>query len=179
MTNTNMDFITSLMGNNIPPALALFSISAYFDNHLWRIICLFVQYNFMYIYTNNDNDINGNDNDTTTTTTMKIIIMNLILYVLTAISIWFRPHFANRRKRLKKGCIFITGCDSGMGKATAIELAKSNNNNNSSNNNNNTNNNKYEQIFVGCYDPKSALLKYEEELTDNELKYITFIELDV
>ena len=155
---TTTEFIMSILGTNIPIALALLALAGQFDNHLWRIILLVIQYRLMSINVDNDDD-----NPTSG------FVGNLLLYVVTAIVIWWRPHFANIKSRPKRGCIFVTGCDSGMGKATVLGLARSQG----------SSSNQYDQIFAGCYDPKTSLASYEEELTLEEQEYVTLVALDV
>lgn len=128
--------------------LILLALSGTFDNHLWRIILLVAQYHTAAVHSSS--------------------LEEWALYALTSIGIWWMPMYANRVSRPKKGCVFVTGCDSGMGKATVIGLAKAQ-----------TGDNQYDQIFAGCYDPKSALASYEEELSEDEMKSVTLVPLDV
>ena len=127
---------------------SLLLLSGTFDNHLWRIILLVVQYHTA-----------GNHSSSS---------VEWALYAVTAIGIWWMPHYANRVFRPKKGCVFVTGCDSGMGKATVIGFAKAQGADNH-----------FDQIFAGCYDPKTALASYEEELSEAEMKSVTLVPLDV
>ena len=126
----------------------LLALSGIFDNHFWRIILLVVQYH--------------------TAAAHSSSLVEWALYVVTAIVIWWMPMCANRVSRPKKGCIFVTGCDSGMGKATVIGFAKAQGGDN-----------QYDQIFAGCYDPKSSLAAYEKELSEEEMKSVTLVPLDV
>ena len=56
-----------------------------------------------------------------------------------------------------------------MGKATIIGLVKGNTNED----------NKYEQIFAGCYDPEASLASYKDELTEEQIEYITLVKSEV
>lgn len=126
----------------------LLALSGTFDNHFWRIILLVVQYH--------------------TAAAHSSSLGEWTMYAVTAIGIWCMPMYANRVARPKKGCVFITGCDSGMGKATVIGFAKAQGGDN-----------QYDQIFAGCYDPKTALATYEKELSEEEMKSVTLVPLDV
>jgi len=134
--------------------LVLLALAGIFDNHLWRILLLVAQHRATSIL--------GSSSFVTT--------------LITAAGIWWMPHYANLKSRPKKGCVFVTGCDSGMGKATVIGLAKAQS---SEKNSSNNNNGSYDQIFAGCYDPKSARSSYEAELSEDELEHVTLIALDV
>jgi len=143
----------------------LLILAGKYDNHLWRIILLVAQYHLMQIPTNDG----GAGDDTSSASSSMTYFVGIFGYAVTAIGIWLRPHFANTKARPKFGSIFVTGCDSGMGKATVIGLVKAQCGDN----------NRYDQIFAGCYDPKGALASYEKELTEEELKCVTLVALDV
>lgn len=151
--------VNSKLGVNLPidEALFLLVLAGKFDNHLWRILLLVGQYHLM--------TIDGTD--------ALGLYGGILCFAATSIGIWWMPHFANLKSRPKLGCIFVTGCDSGMGKATVIELAKKNANGSSKEQQ------QYAQIFAGCYDPKASLVSYEKELTKEELKFVTLVPLDV
>ena len=137
---------------NFASTAALVALSGMFDNHLWRIILLVAQYHIVGI---------------------PSALMDGALYLLAAVGIWWMPLYANFQSRPKKGCIFVTGCDSGMGKATVLGLAKAQGGAAASGGD------KYDRIFAGCYDPKSALAAYEAELSEDEMKSVTLVPLDV
>ena len=129
--------------------IMLWLLASIWNNHFWRIILLIGQSKLM----------------TTTTTS----IPGMILYVVTSIGIWYIPHFANLQKRRPKhGCVFVTGCDSGMGQATVIGFVQ-----------NQSNDNKYEQIFAGCYNKQLALQHFDKVLTKEQRQYVTVVPLDV
>ena len=160
--------INSKLGMDLPikEALVLLILAGKYDNHLWRVILLVAQYHLMPILTN---DGGAGDDTTTSASSSMTYFLGIFGYAVTAIGIWWRPHFANTKARPKFGSIFVTGCDSGMGKATVIGLAKAQCGDN----------NRYDQIFAGCYDPKGALASYQKELTKEELKCVTLVALDV
>jgi NAD(P)-dependent dehydrogenase (short-subunit alcohol dehydrogenase family) len=133
----------------IVPTAVLVALSGVFDNHLWRIILLVARHHIV-------------------GTPSSLAAWALFLFAF--ICIWWMPHYANNKSRPKMGCIFVTGCDSGMGKATVIGLAKAQTGDASD---------AYDQIFAGCYDPKTTLPAYEKELSEEEMKSITLVPLDV
>lgn len=91
-----------------------------------------------------------------------------ILQIGTSVAIWFVPHWANWKMRPKRGCVFVTGCDSGMGQATVLGLARRQNSEDG-----------YEQIFAGCYNATKAQQSFAEQLTFEQLKSVTVVPLDV
>lgn len=125
------------------------ALAGQFDNHVWRLVLLYVQSKLM----------TALSSDTTAV---------IVFYGMTSIGIWWMPHFANLKKNPKQGCVFVTGCDSGMGQATVIGLAKAN-----------SDNNKYEQIFAGCFNKEAAEKHYDTVLTAEQRKYVTVVALDV
>jgi NAD(P)-dependent dehydrogenase (short-subunit alcohol dehydrogenase family) len=131
------------------------ALAGQFDNHAWRLVLLYVQSKMM---TSAD----------AASTTMDIVV-GWIFYGMTSIGIWWMPYFANLKKNPKKGCIFVTGCDSGMGQATVIGLAKSNGKSKSG----------YEQIFAGCFNKDAADKHYDTVLTAEQRKCVTVVALDV
>jgi len=165
--------------------MVLALIATLFDNHLWCLICLFVQsrlFGMMSAIYDTDSIEKSNS-----IVIGFIYFVNALLYLLTAFAIWYRPHISNLRQRPKRGCIFVSGCDSGMGKATVIQLAQSNVLHKNSNSvqrgkvmlQSKTAGSQYEQIFAGCFDPKVARQQFADELTEEEFKFITVVELDV
>jgi len=127
---------------------AVVALSGLFDNHLWRILLLVAQYHMVGVPSS---------------------LVDGAICLATAIAVWWMPHYSNLKSRPKKGCIFVTGCDSGMGKATVLGLAKEQA----------KSGDKYDQIFAGCYDCKHALPSYEAELSEEEMKFVTLVPLDV
>lgn len=154
-----------IVGVGYPPlilstitGIVLIVLAGLFDNHTWRIFVLIINYN----------------NNSSSSTDSPI---ELLVFVLTCIGIWWIPHWANvlpGRRRPKRGCIFVTGCDSGMGQATVISLAQS-----QSPLANNNNNNRYEQIFAGCFDSNAAIEHMKTVLTPDQMSSITVVPLDV
>lgn len=90
------------------------------------------------------------------------------IYVVTCIAIWMAPMWVNLKYQNRQGCVFVTGCDSGMGQATVLHLARTQ-----------SDSNKYEQIFAGCFNPKASQEYFEKNLTAEEIKYVTVVSLDV
>jgi NAD(P)-dependent dehydrogenase (short-subunit alcohol dehydrogenase family) len=90
------------------------------------------------------------------------------LAIVTYALIWMTPMWANLKYRQRRGCVFITGCDSGMGQATVVYLAQTQ-----------TASNHYEQIFAGCFSAKASQEYFEKTLTPEQLKYVTVVPLDV
>ena len=97
---------------------AVVALSGLFDNHLWRILLLVAQYHMVGVPSS---------------------LVDGAVCLATAIVVWWMPHYSNLKSRPKKGCIFVTGCDSGMGKATVLGLAKEQA----------KSGDKYDQIFAG------------------------------
>eukprot|EP00537_Pseudo-nitzschia_pungens_P005760 CAMPEP_0172377390 /NCGR_PEP_ID=MMETSP1060-20121228/68879_1 /TAXON_ID=37318 /ORGANISM="Pseudo-nitzschia pungens, Strain cf. cingulata" /LENGTH=489 /DNA_ID=CAMNT_0013105075 /DNA_START=23 /DNA_END=1492 /DNA_ORIENTATION=- len=163
----------SLLGVDLPlvEAAALWILAGKFDNHLWRILLLVAQYHLVGFSSGS--------------------VIATAIATATATGIWWMPMLANRTLRPKRGSVFVTGCDSGMGKATVIRLAKANasgNNGNKANgnhdgngdgNSNSNRNSRYAHIFAGCYDPETARTAYEAELTEDQLRCVTLVALDV
>jgi len=133
-----------------------------FDNHLWRLICIYVT---MYgvlpqldLYASQHWILRG---------FLALIVSAAILYI---------PHLRPKQKR--GGCVVITGCDSGMGQATVVYLAQTNNNNNNNNNNKNAKG-RYDKIFAACFNAKAAQTQLEEIISDKKvLEQIQVIALD-
>ena len=136
---------------------ACLALSGVFDNHLWRILLLVARHNIAW-------------------GTFSGGFLDLVLYVAAAAGIWWMPHYANRKLHPRKGCVFVTGCDSGMGKATVVGLAKSSA---KASADGGGVDGAYDQIFAGCFNAKSALAAYEEELSEDEMKFVTLVPLDV
>jgi NAD(P)-dependent dehydrogenase (short-subunit alcohol dehydrogenase family) len=152
---------------NLIKLVVFWLLAGQFDNHAWRLILLLVQFQVM-----------GTTTTAAAAASFLSYYIHVILYVITSLGIWWMPHFANLvTTRKKEGCIFVTGCDSGMGQATVITFAQ-NNNCNKSNNNTNTGD-YYEQIFAGCYDKEAAEKYYDKVLTAEQRKYVTVVALDV
>jgi NAD(P)-dependent dehydrogenase (short-subunit alcohol dehydrogenase family) len=122
-------------------------LAGQFDNHVWRLVLLYLQSKVM-------------------AGVAKTDYVSMILYGITSIGIWWMPHFANLQKRKKEGCVFVTGCDSGMGQATVLGFAQNNAQG-------------YEQIFAGCFDKEAAEKHYDKVLTAEQRKCVTVVALDV
>jgi len=121
-----------------------------YDNHLWRILCL-IGHSYVFQWF-----------------VGSFTVLTTIVYGMTCIAVWIVPMWMNLKYQTRKGCLFITGCDSGMGQATILHFAKSQ-----------TSLNHYEQIFSGCFNPKESQLYFDTNLTVEERKYVTVIPLDV
>jgi NAD(P)-dependent dehydrogenase (short-subunit alcohol dehydrogenase family) len=105
-----------------------------------------------------------------TVTTVTGTAIPMILSILIGIAIWWIPQFSNWKYMPRQGCVLITGCDSGMGQATVVYLAKTNTN---------TNTSSYDQIFAACFNAKASLESFETLLTPEEMKCVTVVPLDV
>lgn len=172
-------------------SLVLVWLAGTFDNHLWRCIMLWIQYSALpqlqqmaglqsgrqLIAQLLLSTILGGDESLLTLTAfggaIKIFIPTVVWYmvqIITSAGIWFVPHWANIRFRPKQGCVFITGCDSGMGQATVLGLARRQQS---------SDQDRYEQIFAGCFDATTARQPFAEQLTKEQMKYITCVPLDV
>ena len=129
-----------------------------YDNHLWRLICIvasayLVLPNFQ-VYTS-----------------QPLLVRVAFSLLLNAAIMWV-PHL--RRKHLRSGCVVITGCDSGMGQATAVYLAKSNNNNSSG-----KGKGSYDKIFAACFNAKAAQARFQELIPDKaQRECLQVIQLD-
>ena len=128
----------------------LLCLGCVFENHLWKIIVVLLQ---MALSSFLDGDSS---------------IIGILISVLTTIGILYLPRFENFSYKKKEGCVMITGCDSGMGKATVEYLAKTNSETNG-----------FEQIFAACFNPKASQEAFEKLLTSDQMKYVTVIPLDV
>jgi NAD(P)-dependent dehydrogenase (short-subunit alcohol dehydrogenase family) len=135
--------------------VALWFFAGQFDNHVWRLVLLGAQYQLsvwsMHAPSNK--------------------AVSVILYAMTAVGIWWMPHFANfGRRKPRSGCVFVTGCDSGMGQATVVGFAQSQQQ---------STNNKYDQIFAGCFNKVAADKHFDTVLTAEQRKFVTVVALDV
>lgn len=176
----------------VPPliSLTLLILAGQFDNHLWRLAVLAVQWHVFVL---------------STLSSSPFFPLILLLQVATAAAVWWTPHFANvfQGWRPKKGCVFVTGCDSGMGQATVIGLARAQQKQQQQSGDDDvgdavvrgmeatiqgihgmksggtTSSSSYEQIFAGCFDPDSARRHLEAALTEDQLRWVTVIPLDV
>ncbi|KAG7343428.1 retinol dehydrogenase [Nitzschia inconspicua] len=163
--------VSILMTDDILPSLVKLGIfcvlAGQFDNHVWRLVLLYLQSKVM--------PVSSLSSSTSSYYYHYGTVVGMILYVVTAIAIWYMPHLANLQKRPKEGCVFVTGCDSGMGQATVLGFAQTNNNTNKQQKQQGY----YEQIFAGCYDKKAAEQYYDKALTKEQRQYVTVVALDV
>ncbi len=133
--------------------LLVFTLAAgRYDNHLWRLLLLVVH---------------SYSSAALLSTTTSLVSIDTLLHLLTCIAIWMVPMWANLKFRNRQGCVFVTGCDSGMGQATVIYLAQTQ-----------RDQNHYEQIFAGCFNAKASQEYFDKTLT-SEQKYVTVVPLDV
>ena len=139
--------------NEIIQLIVFWILAGQFDNHVWRLVLLYIQSHVM-----------------TTMTSGYGRYLNILLYGITSIGIWWMPHFVNLKKQPKRGCVFVTGCDSGMGQATVLGFAKAQTTSDS---------NKFDQIFAGCYNKEAADKHFDTVLTKEQRKYVTVVALDV
>eukprot|EP00980_Cylindrotheca_fusiformis_P005828 scaffold1224_cov97-Cylindrotheca_fusiformis.AAC.3 len=130
--------------------LCLF-LAGRFDNHFWRLVLIFL-HSFL------------------TSFVTASSATGMILRVVTMIGIMYMPMFANLSYMKRKGCVMITGCDSGMGQATVEYLAKSNDN---------PAKGTYEKIFAACFNPEAAKEAFEKMLTPDQMKHVAVVPLDV
>ena len=119
-----------------------------FDNHLWRLICCGIG---RFISTR------VFDGSTWWSFGLWLALYGAMLYV---------PHLEPANTR--KGCVFVTGADSGMGQATVVHLVKTN-----------RPLNKYDRIFAGCYNAKASLEAFETLLGKELMKKVVVVPLDV
>jgi NAD(P)-dependent dehydrogenase (short-subunit alcohol dehydrogenase family) len=132
------------------------ALSGIFDNHFWRLLLSFVVWRC---------------SETATATTTSWTWTSVVQLLVSIVVILNMPMYINLIKKIpRKGCVLVTGCDSGMGQATVVSLAKSNNNSSSSS---------YDQIFAACFNAKQARDEYEKLLTASELKCVTIVPLNV
>ncbi|CAB9512689.1 beta-hydroxybutyrate dehydrogenase, mitochondrial [Seminavis robusta] len=147
MSDTSTSMVT-LAGTIASLVLA----AGQFDNHLWRIICIFGGSKILPV-------VYGDQ---------AWYVQWLISLAVNA-AIWWIPHLRTAYKR--SGCVVITGADSGMGQATVLYLAETNDNA--------ANNGSYDKIFAAAFNAKQALEKLEEKIKDkSKMKYIQVIPLD-
>jgi NAD(P)-dependent dehydrogenase (short-subunit alcohol dehydrogenase family) len=148
-----MDSVTAYVQDpSFLTALAVIAVSlllaGQFDNHLWRLILIAANYAI--------------------STQLLSPSMPWWAFLVEAYLIMHVPHL--RRHQERKGCVFITGADSGMGQATVVHLAKTNGKNGS-----------YDCIFAGAYDAKKAELTLKELCSSAGADYslIKVVPLDV
>ena len=128
-----------------------------FDNHLWRILLL-IAHSYVFAW------YVGRSSTSTRTST----VLTTLVYIVTCVAVWMAPMWVNLKYQRRQGCVLVTGCDSGMGQATVLHLAKSQ-----------TTSNHYEQIFAGCFNPKDSQAYFDAQLSTEERKYVTVVPLDV
>ena len=144
----NEDETLLLFSRHVLVGLVMIGIGAQFDNHLWRLLTCFVGRSIIMAI-----PLLQYENNTLLFTTWWIMVYFATMWV---------PHhplkarFWQRPFHKRQGCIFVTGCDSGMGYTTVVHLAKTNTQKDKDN--------KYEIIFAGCYMPNESRVKYEKEL---------------
>ena len=138
-----------LLSRHVVTGLVMIGIGAQFDNHLWRLLTCFVgRFIVMAI------PYLQYENNTILFTTWWVMVYFATMWV---------PHhplrarFWQRPFHKRQGCVFVTGCDSGMGYTTVVHLAKTNNAQKDKDT-------RYEIIFAGCYMPNESRMKYEKEL---------------
>lgn len=141
--------------NEIPLKLVISLVCLFlagkFDNHFWRIVVVYLHHVLVSF-------VDGSS------------LGGMILRALTIFGIIWIPMFANISYMKRKGCVMITGCDSGMGQATVEYLAKSNDA---------TEKGSYEKIFAACFNPKSSRAAFEKILTPDQMKHVIVVPLDV
>jgi NAD(P)-dependent dehydrogenase (short-subunit alcohol dehydrogenase family) len=131
------------------------ALSGIFDNHLWRIVLSAMVWQF------------ADDFGWTTLATTLVSI----------VAILNMPMYVNLISKLpRKGCVLVTGCDSGMGRATVVSLAKGNTTTTSSSSSSSSS---YDCIFAACFDVKTAREEYEKLLSESEMKCVTLVPLNV
>jgi NAD(P)-dependent dehydrogenase (short-subunit alcohol dehydrogenase family) len=123
-------------------------LAGQFDNHLWRLICCAL----------------GRVVSTRVLDGSSWWSFGLWLALYAAIM--YVPHLKPAYKR--KGCVFVTGADSGMGQATVVHLTKTN-----------TPENSYDKIFAGCFNAKASLEALETLLGKELMKKVVVVPLDV
>ena len=128
-------------------SFVLILLAGKFENHFWKLLVIFLQ-----------NAISSAGSNK----------LGIVIHVLTTLIIWLIPRFENFLYMTRQGCVMITGCDSGMGQATVVYLAKTN-----------TDKSGYEQIFAACFNPKASQEAFEKLLTSEEMKFVTVVPLDV
>lgn len=164
----------------------VFTVAAgLYDNHLWRIILIVVHYHVSAVLI----PLLSNDTDDPSGTVTSPFLIHTLLSLLTYVSIWMTPMWANLEYRRRRGCVFITGCDSGMGQATVVYLAQTQTPKKQSRleqvfggnsaQSPTTTQNRYEQIFAGCFSAKASQEYFDQTLTQEQRKYVTVIPLDV
>ena len=80
-------------------------VAGQYDNHLWRILCTVLSYLLLEVL-------------------LPIPSLAWYLWPVFALAIMKMPHL--RRRQPFRGCVLVTGCDSGMGQATVVHLAVQN-----------------------------------------------------
>ena len=168
--DSNDDALVLLFGRHVIAGIVMVVVGAQFDNHFWRLFtCVIGRYVAMAFVPSLHYSANT-----------WIFMVWWVLVYLTTLNIPHHPIYTKLTKfglkrpfHKRQGCIFITGCDSGMGYTTAVHLAKTNNDK--------SDNNRYEIIFAGCYNVKESIIKYEKELGKEFMStgLIQLVELNV
>lgn len=146
-------------------------LAGIYDNHFWRMILVVMYFHVPTALFGLVNSIIDDGNDDGTTLSLPDGWMGILFSILSFFVIWCMPHFVNLSFLPRTGCVFITGCDSGMGQATVMYFAKGEGKKH--------NDTQYDQIFAGCYDPKASIEYFEKNLTSEQLACVTVVPLDV
>jgi NAD(P)-dependent dehydrogenase (short-subunit alcohol dehydrogenase family) len=132
-------------------SLVCLFLAGKFDNHFWRIVVVVIHH-------------------VLTSFVGESSMVGMVLRALAVFGIIWMPMFANFKYMKRKGCVMITGCDSGMGQATVEYLAKSNDD---------PKKGSYEKIFAACFNPKASREAFEKMLTPGQMKHVIVVSLDV
>jgi NAD(P)-dependent dehydrogenase (short-subunit alcohol dehydrogenase family) len=127
-------------------------LAGQFDNHLWRLICCSLGHVVAA--------------STYLSSSSTSLALSSLVWIVIYVAILFCPHL--RRPIPRKGCVFITGADSGMGQATVVYLAQTQ-----------TSTNRYDKIFAGCFNAQASKQALEELVGKDLMKDIHVVSLDV
>lgn len=132
-------------------SLACLLLAGKFDNHFWRIVVAYAHHILISMVPTSS-------------------VVDSILRVVVIVGIMWIPMFANFSYNKRQGCIMVTGCDSGMGQATAVYFAQTNDD---------PKKGSFEKIFAACFDAKASKEYFEKTLTKDQMRHIIVIALDV